>query len=238
MFKMDRSVRNSARNFKLPPIQGAVPAPGTFREPPTWRREAMQPAPKRTRNQRTPQASRNTFVVPNNTKRKDPGNIPLRAAYPNLKTKARSFIDTELPDWSKRTKTAYSQDIIQSYAVLPPIEAQIAKAERPAASPQKTKSSHVRDSTSNLDKSSEKQERHKKDTKEGSGKPRKRKEKRPPYEAVSERKTSATLLMFYEGKRKERRVAVCLENEPTLINIADKLKEIFLRRNMEEMYLI
>lgn len=31
---------------------------------------------------------------------------------------------------------------------------------------------------------------------------------------------------------------MCLENEADLINVAEQLKEIFLRKNMEEMYLI
>lgn len=53
-----------------------------------------------------------------------------------------------------------------------------------------------------------------------------------------ERKPSATTLLFLKGTRKGRRVGVCLENEPALINITEQLKEIFLRRNMEEMYLI
>lgn len=55
---------------------------------------------------------------------------------------------------------------------------------------------------------------------------------------TGERKLSATEKLFLKGKRKGRRVGVCLENEPALINITEQLKEIFLRRNMEEMYLI
>lgn len=55
---------------------------------------------------------------------------------------------------------------------------------------------------------------------------------------TGERKSSATTLLFLKGKRKGRRVGVCLENEPALINVTEQLKEIFLRRNMEEMYLI
>lgn len=55
---------------------------------------------------------------------------------------------------------------------------------------------------------------------------------------TGERKPSATTLLFLKGKRKGRRVGVCLENEPALTNVTEQLKEIFLRRNMEEMYLI
>lgn len=55
---------------------------------------------------------------------------------------------------------------------------------------------------------------------------------------TGERKPSATTILFLKGKRRGRRLGVCLENEPTLINVAEQLKEIFLRKNMEEMYLI
>lgn len=52
------------------------------------------------------------------------------------------------------------------------------------------------------------------------------------------RKRSPTFLEHMKCKRFGRRHAVCLDNEPTLVNVTDQLKEIFLRRNMEEMYLI
>jgi len=57
-------------------------------------------------------------------------------------------------------------------------------------------------------------------------------------EDISTRKKSATLLGYVQCTRYGRRNAVCIENEPTLNNVTDQLKEIFLRRNMEEMYLI
>jgi hypothetical protein len=56
-------------------------------------------------------------------------------------------------------------------------------------------------------------------------------------ESVS-RKQSATFLLYLKSKRNYRRGGVCPENESSLINVTEQLKEIFLRRNMEEMYLI
>ncbi|XP_031553402.1 uncharacterized protein LOC116290499 [Actinia tenebrosa] len=52
------------------------------------------------------------------------------------------------------------------------------------------------------------------------------------------RKPSATYLLYIKSNRKDRRGGVCPENESGLINVTEQLKEIFLRRNMEEMYLI
>lgn len=55
---------------------------------------------------------------------------------------------------------------------------------------------------------------------------------------ITKRKKSPTFFVHVKCKRFGRRNAVCTENEPTLVNVTDQLKEIFLRRNMEEMYLI
>lgn len=52
------------------------------------------------------------------------------------------------------------------------------------------------------------------------------------------RKRSPMFLGYLKCKRYARRNGVCPDNEPTLMNVTDQLKEIFLRRNMEEMYLI
>ena len=62
--------------------------------------------------------------------------------------------------------------------------------------------------------------------------------KKEQREEDAPRKPSATYLLHTKCKRFGRRGGVCLENETTLTNVTDQLKEIFLRRNMEEMYLI
>ena len=274
---MEKSL-NSSRNFKLPPIQGAVPAANILRQPPTTRQTWRQSQEQRLSsaalpNHRSPVKPPRTVIhVP-----KDP--FPGRYRSPhvsrNLSTVAatqprRDFRATILNEKNTESKLEFAplgHHFPQSYAVLPPIQ----KIKEPLASETQGKSvqdrasrgekgnnltdsnkSAVDNSLRNDDKQRREVARklpdnrrsgnsntdNSRSTVEKNASTKKKLRSESQDNETGERKPSATTLLFLKGKRKGRRVGVCLENEPALINVTEQLKEIFLRRNMEEMYLI
>ena len=275
---MEKSL-NSSRNFKLPPIQGAVPAANILRQPPTatarqtWRQSQEQRLSSAALpNHRTSVKSPRTVIhVP-----KDPfpgryrsphvsRNLSAAATQPR-RDKAR--ILNEKNTESKLEFVPLGHHFPQSYAVLPPIQ----KLKEPLTSETQGKSVQDRasrgevgdnnltdsnksaadNSLRNDDKQRREVERKPPDnrrsgnsntensrsTVEKNASTKKKLRSESQDNETGERKSSATTLLFLKGKRKGRRVGVCLENEPALINVTEQLKEIFLRRNMEEMYLI
>lgn len=273
---MEKSL-NSSRNFKLPPIQGAVPAANILRQPPTarqtWRPSQDQGLSSASLpNHRSPVKPPRTVIhVP-----KDP--FPGRYRSPhvtrNLSTAAtqprRDYKATILNEKNIESKLEFAplgHHFPQSYAVLPPIQ----KIKDPLAS--ETQGKSVQDRASRGDNGNNNLTDSNKSAVDNSlrnDKQRREDMRKPPDNRKSgnsnadnsrsvveknastkkkmrsesqdnetgERKPSATTQLFLKGKRKGRRVGVCLENEPALVNVTEQLKEIFLRRNMEEMYLI
>ena len=273
---MEKSL-NSSRNFKLPPIQGAVPAANILRQPPTrrqtWRQSQEQGLSSAALpNHRSPVKPPRTVIhVP-----KDPfpgryrsphvsRNLSIAATQPQRDYKAT--ILNEKNTESKLEVGVLGHHFPQSYAVLPPIQ----KIKEPRASETQAKlvqdrasrgergDNNLTDNKSAVDNSlrndgkqrrevaqkppdnrksgnSDKDNSHSTVEKNASTKKKTRSEGQD--NETGERKPSATTLLFSKGKRQGRRVGVCLENEPALINVTEQLKEIFLRRNMEEMYLI
>lgn len=271
---MEKSL-NSSRNFKLPPIQGAVPAANILRQPPrrsqTWRQSQEQ--------------GFSSTALPNHSQRtvihvpKDP--FPGRYRSPhvsrNLSTAAtqprRDFKATILNEKNTESKLEFAplgHHFPQSYAVLPPIQRikESLVSETQARSVQDTASrgekrnnnftdsnkSAVDNGLRNDDKQRREVARKPPDNRksgnsntdhdshsaavEKNASTKKKTRTEGQDNETGERKPSATTLLFLKGKRKGRREGVCLENEPALINVTEQLKEIFLRRNMEEMYLI
>lgn len=270
---MEKSL-NSSRNFKLPPIQGAVPAATILRQPTTrneqtWPRDYGRSSVAMPNHQST--KPRPVIHVP-----KDP--FPGRYRSPsvgnnlsNVRGQQRAFnartIENEKSKESLTLEFAPRvHQFPQSYTVLPPIQ----KIQKPPATQTEvaaqikhkqgeTKLTADLKSTDDVGKSSDKQKfndaRKLEDKSENSNTDHnnvksdsgtaknvsKKKQRLDPVaenKETGERKPSATTVLFLKGKRLGRRVGVCLENEPALINVTEQLKEIFLRRNMEEMYLI
>lgn len=274
---MEKSL-NSSRNFKLPPIQGAVPAANILRQPPptrhtqSWRPphdQRLSSAATLPNHHRSPVKPRAVIHVP-----QDPFPGRYRSPQRNLSTAASASrrdyasILNEKNTESKLEFAPLRHQFPQSYTVLPPIQ----KIKEPPRSETQTKSAQDRahrsekghDNLTDGNKSAvdnslrnDKQKREdvrkvadnnnnhknpKTDTSrsvaEEKGSTKKKNRSESQDKETGERKPSATTLLFLKGKRKGRRVGVCLENEPALINVTEQLKEIFLRRNMEEMYLI
>ena len=266
---MEKSL-NSSRNFKLPPIQGAVPAANILRQP-TARNTQTWPINKERSAAAVPMyrsavKPRPVIHVPT-----DP--FPGRYRTPHVnrslsnKTVQQRVVNRTIESEKSRELTlefapAIAHQFPQTYTVLPPIQ----KIPKPLAketgvvAPDKDLR-YEENKTLNGSKSAgcdvkpqDKQEtvgRQKLEDKSAkknnnseriAGQNASLRKRQPNAEnqdkETGERKLSATEKLFLKGKRKGRRVGVCLENEPALINITEQLKEIFLRRNMEEMYLI
>lgn len=273
---MEKSL-NSSRNFKLPPIQGAVQAANILRQPPSARQTWPRPphdqglSSATLPNHRSPVKPRTVIHVP-----KDP--FPGRYRSPhvnrnlsNAASQPRRDHATILNEKNTESKLEFAplrHQFPQSYSVLPPIQ----KIKEPLPRETQTKSAQERayrgeKGNNNLtdanksavnnslrnDKQKREDVRKLADNNKKSGNSnsdtsrsvaekndstRKKTRSESQDKETGERKPSATTLLFLKGKRKGRRVGVCLENEPALINVTEQLKEIFLRRNMEEMYLI
>lgn len=274
---MEKSL-NSSRNFKLPPIQGALPAANILRQP-TARKVQTWPRPHD--HQRSsaalPPKHRSTvkprpvIEVP-----KDPFPGRYRSPYVNRnlsnatltagQQRAFKAVRTIENEKNRESVTLEFAPLVhqfpQSYSVLPPIQ----KIQTPLANEtgiaaqdkdsrcEEAKNSvdckSVDDGKPNInkqklddprklqDKSGNSNTNNNSDSARNASKKKRRTDPENQDKETGERKPSATTVLFLKGKRKGRRVGVCLENEPALINVTEQLKEIFLRRNMEEMYLI
>ena len=262
---MERSL-NSSRNFKLPPIQGAAPAANILRQVPSKpsRHDTGSFRSVAISNQRGTVKTRSDVHTPSDP---FPGyyRSPHSCHLSTTTVYGRGL--NSVSENARNTKltlelSAIGHQFPQSYAVLPPIQ----KVQQPFAgqSENRTKATASRDieerrsadsTESTVVLNSATNHKHRlKDTRkyhhhEQAGNVKElnhlETEKRAPKsdkncseEQAEERKPSATLLLFLKGSRKGRRVGICVENEPSLINVTERLKEIFLRRNMEEMYLI
>ncbi|XP_032220357.1 uncharacterized protein LOC116603366 [Nematostella vectensis] len=252
---MDRSLNslNSKRNLKLPPIQGALPA-NTFGHA-TW--TAHKP-PSLTTQPARPVRTR----IPRETISLNTQNIVCTARQPvqsrvNTATHRSSLAAYYDPNHVvKSVDVTLGHQFPKSYDVLPPIRNKPSNAERRSGertsqngvSPSEREGRHSGKSpgvASELlsERRRERQNRQKQkqsiSSSEGSSE---------KTTAVSENgkdekpegkvKNSPTFLLFLKCTRFGRRGGVCVDNEGTLENVTEQLKEIFLRRNMEEMYLI
>ena len=241
---MERASLNSTRNFKLPPIQGAVTTTSSLKET-TW-----IPRPARPSQVKSTRIARDTFIPP-----------PKRTIQTQIRTAPKN---TYSEVTSSRLDLDLGHNLPRPYAVLPPIRSESAahhtnlhihgKSARLGRDLGKRSSlkSQVKahPSHNNLGEMESQQSgngSHINNKQCGSfntrdanasiytGEITKRNEEN---NNLKERKLSATFVLFMKGTRKGRRCGVCLENERTLTNVCELLKEIFLRRNMEEMYLI
>lgn len=249
---------NSRRNFKLPPIQGALPA--TLYGDRSWN------------NKNKASLSTHGSLHQQHVRRIKRESIPNR----DFHSLHRVPLQTRTDPFPKRTKVPSSRqhttveinlghEFPKSYSVLPPIS-----KERPTESndhtcllsgtkinpvKRETRTDKKQSTASEL-LSERRRERLLEKQKAQNGvdrdqcdgttdiqttdkeiQPQKTPKTEEPTEMVN-RKPSATYLLYLKGKRKDRRGGVCQENESSLINVTEQLKEIFLRRNMEEMYLI
>lgn len=267
---MEKSL-NSSRNFKLPPIQGAVPAANILRQPrrPTWQHDQGRANAVALPNHRSSFKPRAVIHIP-----KDP--FPGRYRSPHVSRNistvstqrhaSKAAIENEKNTESQLDFAPLRHQFPQSYSVLPPIQKPRLKplaTETRVAAPQdrtsrgEKENSDLTDSNKPIVDNSLHSDNHKREdlrkvadnkrsgetnnshNEAGKNASTKKKQRSDNQDnETGERKPSATMLLFLKGKRKGRRVGVCLENEPALINVTEQLKEIFLRRNMEEMYLI
>lgn len=267
--EMEKSL-NSSRNFKLPPIQSAVPAANILRQPArtTWQHDQARATAVALPNQGSSIQPRTVIHIP-----KDPfpgryrsphvsHNISSASTQRHASTAAieENYTDSKL-DFAPRR-----HQFPQSYSVLPPIQ----KPKKPLDRGRQVTGTQDRTSRDEKENNnltvtkkpiednssqSDNQKRHElrkvgntngkigdknhyrvEAGKESSSRTKQKTDNQD--NETGERKQSPTTLLFLKGKRKGRRVGVCVENEPALINVTEQLKEIFLRRNMEEMYLI
>lgn len=238
---MERPSLNSTRNFKLPPIQGAMATTSNFNN------TAWIPRPARPSQIKPTRIGRETFIPP---------------PKPHIQTQIRAAPKStygEVSNTSSRLGLDLGHNLPRPYAVLPPIRSENemqytnlhnqGKSARVGSgvgkrnsskSEAKPQSNHNTQQSGYSPHTNGKQSTQ--DFKNGDdnvsiykGEFAKGNEETNNLKA---RKLSATFLLFMKGTRKGRRCGVCLENERTLINVCELLKDIFLRRNMEEMYLI
>ena len=268
---MEKSL-NSSRNFKLPPIQGAIPAASILRQP-TARKTQTWPMNKERSSAAVPMyrsaaKPRPVIHVPT-----DP--FPGRYRSPHInrslsnRTVQQRVVNGTIESEKNREITlefapTLAHQFPQTYTVLPPISEKIPKLlakETGVVAPDKdlryedkntsnsskpavcdVKANDKQEPDAARQKLEDKNDRKNADSGMIAGRNASLK-KRETYagnqdKETGERKLSAMEKLFLKGKRKGRRPGVCLENEPVLINVTEQLKEIFLRRNMEEMYLI
>lgn len=270
---MEKSL-NSSRNFKLPPIQGAVPAANILRQPTATKTHLTWPHAERERSSATLPRHRST-VKPRQVIHVATSNDPLPVRYrsPHINrnltntSTQRQVISDPIENEKSKELTLELAPLVhqfpQTYTVLPPIqkiqrssvnETGLATRDKNSCGEETGNQTHSKSAIfdgkpndkQKLDKAQKledsKDSNTDNDTDLVATRNASKKKRRPDAgnhdQETGERKPSATLLLFLKGKRKGRRVGVCLENEPALINVTEQLKEIFLRRNMEEMYLI
>lgn len=254
---MERPSLNSTRNFKLPPIQSAAMADPNFKET-SWITRYPSPVksnriakPKETFIQR-PKTNVNSRLV----------TAPKRTCD-EVESRGASTATT-----NTRMDFDFGHNLPRPYAVLPPIKSENriqqqliyhGKSARRGKDSERSsfRKSQTTEVRSNRDSHRETTTQHSENyphTNFKRSEKQSRKflsensndsiyqdgfaEENEESNNFKERKRSATYSLFMKGTRKGRRCGVCLQNEQTLINVCELLKEIFLRRNMEEMYLI
>ena len=270
--RMEKSL-NSSRNFKLPPIQGAVPAANILRQPTAKNTHLTWPHAERERSSATLPRHRST-VKPRQVIHVTNDPFPVRYRSPHINRNSTNTstqhhaISDPIENERNRELTLELAPLVhqfpQTYTVLPPIqklqrplvnETSVATRDKGSRGGEPKNQTDSKSASYDGLKPNDKQRldnaqkpEDSKDSKtdndsdlvaaQNASKKRRRPDAENHDQETGERKPSATLLLFLKGKRKGRRVGVCLENEPALINVTEQLKEIFLRRNMEEMYLI
>lgn len=236
---MERASLNSTRNFKLPPIQAAAVANSSFRDA-SWISQTGHSSTIKSNG-----IAQETFS-PRVTNTKVHSQI--------VTAPKRIYNEVSNPGQVARLDLDLGHNLPRPYAVLPPIRSEnemeqrhrnprilhgkVARFERGRQLKRRTEhDSHLEIKTQQSGnfrinyKQSEKRS-HKFKLGEGFL------EENEESNDLKERKRSANYVLFMKGTRIGRRCGVCIENEQTLINVCELLKEIFLRRNMEEMYLI
>lgn len=260
---MEKSL-NSTRNFKLPPIQGAVPAANIIRQPSlpkpydSWPHVDKQRSTASSPRHRSTLKTRKVIQVASD-------HFPARYRSPQNHSLTNSTVERRLLNRAieNEKKNKLNLDFAplvhqfpRTYNVLPPIHKDL----KPIGSETDTAISHNDFSKPDIEYESPAENSRRDDKQKlsealkpedksasrgfdlknnpSNSRKRQRVESERLDKETGERKPSATTILFLKGKRRGRRLGVCLENEPTLINVAEQLKEIFLRKNMEEMYLI
>lgn len=249
---------NSRRNFKLPPIQGALPATlygdrswNSNNKPPLSPHGSLQPH-VRIKRESIPSRDFHSLHRATLQTRTDP--FPKKTTFPS--SRQHTTVEINL-----------GHEFPKSYSVLPPISKDTPSKDNgnscllsatkinPVKKEPRTTTDKKYSTASKL-LSERRRERLLEKQKAQNGvdqgqcgatteshqiikeiEPRKTSKTEEVKEIVN-RKPSATYLLYLKSKRNYRRGGVCPENESSLINVTEQLKEIFLRRNMEEMYLI
>lgn len=267
---MEKSL-NSTRNFKLPPIQGALPTTNSLQQPSipkpfgSWPRSDNQPLPGSLPRNRPTVKNREVNGGTSDSFTSRYRNPQIKSNFANSAVQRQILCKTnESVKNSKLTVdfTPLVHQFPRTYDILPPIhrgpQSIVGKpgfAEAHNAFHNKGKKDSVnklididehQNDKQKLDDAVQKHDQKTVDKAADSGlkinnsncKKRQLCEDEQINKEIWERKRSTTIVLFSKGKRWGRRFAVCLENEADLINVAEQLKEIFLRKNMEEMYLI
>ena len=242
MINRNASVRNSEKSFTLPPIHGALPPTGIVHKSPNVVRRKMAGRPRLSQNARSrasaapcQQARAGSNLEPAETRRLDRHSKARAAGYDGPARTPWSGRDFESVAFQTGLDRTAMADALRPYSVLPPIKTEITiTRQEPSAAESKAPRTPLESVTLKGKRDSEKLTMGEKSRRESLRNVR-------PGSTLTlpkPRETSPTIIAFRKARRKTRRCAVCLENEPSLTDIAVRLKEIFLRRNMEEMYLI
>lgn len=267
---MEKSL-NSTRNFKLPPIQGALPATNSLQQPSipkpfsSWPKSDNQPLAGSLPRHRSTVKTREVIGVTSDSFANRSRDPQIKNNFANSTVKRQILRKANESEKNSKLTLDFTPLVHQfprTYDVLPPIhrgpQSIVGKpgfAEAHNDFNNKGRKDSVNKSIDfdknqndrqKLDDTAQKHDQKTVDNAADSGlkinhsncKERQHCEDEQINKEIWERKRSATIILFSKGKRWGRRFAVCLENEADLINVAEQLKEIFLRKNMEEMYLI
>lgn len=267
---MEKSL-NSTRNFKLPPIQGALPTTNSLQQPSipkpfgSWPKSDNQPLPGSLPRNRLTVKTREVNGGTSDSFTNKYRNPQIKSNFANSAVQRQILGKTNESENNRKLTLDFTPLVHQfprTFDILPPIhrgpqsivgKPGFAQAHNDFHNKGKKDSvNKLIDIDENqgdkqkLDDAVQKHDQKTVDKAADSGleisnsncKKRQRYEDEQINKEICERKKSTTIVLFSKGKRWGRRFAVCLENEADLINVAEQLKEIFLRKNMEEMYLI